>query len=220
MTICLSLISFSSTSQDSEWNVESIWCRGASVAAQCHPRALVCLPSCPPACCNLYWGTQSGEPLWKLKANLSTSHKLWLSGGSGWAINVQQKGQSMRYWVSELFGFCLVLFCFGLVFLYLLGPWVDGNLSWKYKHAHTQIQTHTHTPSVSRVTLTSFLCPKKSITVKDVSPCSGSSCGICDNDLLTFPSLPALPQDKHINLITMPTDRGHAWNLNEPVLGK
>lgn len=132
------------------------------MAAQCHPRALVCLPSCPPACCNLYRGTQSGEPLWKLKANLSTSHKWWLSGGSGWAINVQQKGQSMRYWVSELFVFCLVLFWFGLVFLYLLGLWVDGNLSWKYKHAHTQIPTHTHTVCIESYASVLF-CDKKKV---------------------------------------------------------
>lgn len=47
-TICLSFI-FILPPRTLKCNVELVWCWGASVAAQCHPRVLACLLSCPPA---------------------------------------------------------------------------------------------------------------------------------------------------------------------------
>lgn len=91
---------------------ELLWQHNAIL--ECWP---ACFPARPPACCCCNRGKQSGEPLWKRTANLSSPNKWWSSAGSGWAINVEENSQSMRYWVSELLVFCFILFCFGMVCL-------------------------------------------------------------------------------------------------------
>lgn len=154
---------------------ELLWQHNAIL--ECWPACLPArLPACCCCCCNLYQRTQSGEPLWKRTANLSTPNKWWSSAGSGWAINVQENRQLMRYWVSELFVFCFILFCFGIVCLYLpshsvgvivvflllpefnspldelLGVCWWLSLEWTWLFISVKItHTHTHTPPYALV---------------------------------------------------------------------